>query len=50
MNTPSPNSELDGSVALVTGGGQRIGLAIVNELLKNGAYVSNNDLIFFSLA
>lgn len=32
--------ELDGSVALVTGGGQGLGLAFVEVLTKNGAYVS----------
>lgn len=41
MNTQSPNGELAGSVGLVTGGGRGIGLAIVDELLKNGASVSD---------
>ncbi|XP_025194196.1 15-hydroxyprostaglandin dehydrogenase [NAD(+)]-like isoform X2 [Melanaphis sacchari] len=44
MNTQNPNGELAGSVALVTGGGQRMGLAIVDELLKNGAFVSLIDI------
>lgn len=41
MNTQISNGELHGTVALVTGGGRGMGLAIVDELLKNGAYVSN---------
>jgi len=45
MNTQSSNEELAGTVGLVTGGGQGIGLAIVDELLKNGACVSTNKLI-----
>ncbi|XP_060853991.1 15-hydroxyprostaglandin dehydrogenase [NAD(+)]-like [Rhopalosiphum padi] len=44
MNMESPNGEFDGSVALVTGGGQGLGFAIVDELLKNGAYVSLLDI------
>lgn len=40
MNTECLSGELEGSVALVTGAGQGIGLALVDELLKNGAYVS----------
>lgn len=34
---------MDGSVALVTGGGQGIGLAFVDVLVKNGVYVSTRD-------
>jgi len=41
MNTQSSNGDLHGTVALVTGGGQGMGFAIVDELLKNGAHVSN---------
>lgn len=41
MNTQISNGELHGAVALVTGGGQGMGLAIVDVLLKNGACVSN---------
>ncbi|XP_022165720.1 15-hydroxyprostaglandin dehydrogenase [NAD(+)]-like [Myzus persicae] len=44
MNTLSSNGELHGTVALVTGGGRGMGLAIVDELLKNGAYVSLIDI------
>ncbi|KAF0748970.1 15-hydroxyprostaglandin dehydrogenase [Aphis craccivora] len=44
MNTQSSNEELAGTVGLVTGGGQGIGLAIVDELLKNGACVSLLDI------
>lgn len=32
--------ELNGSVALVTGGGQGLGFAFAEVLVKNGAYVS----------
>jgi len=32
--------ELNGSVALVTGGGQGLGLAFVESLVENGAYVN----------
>ncbi|XP_001950981.1 15-hydroxyprostaglandin dehydrogenase [NAD(+)] isoform X1 [Acyrthosiphon pisum] len=44
MNTQISNGELHGTVALVTGGGQGMGLAIVDVLLKNGAYVSLLDI------
>ncbi|XP_060878027.1 15-hydroxyprostaglandin dehydrogenase [NAD(+)]-like [Metopolophium dirhodum] len=44
MNTQILNGELHGTVALVTGGGQGMGLAIVDELLKNGAFVSLLDI------
>lgn len=40
MNTQSSNGDLHGTVALITGGGQGMGLAIVEELLKNDAHVS----------
>uniref|UniRef100_A0A2S2RAB1 15-hydroxyprostaglandin dehydrogenase [NAD(+)] n=2 Tax=Sipha flava TaxID=143950 RepID=A0A2S2RAB1_9HEMI len=36
--------ELDESVALVTGGGQGLGFAFVEVLVKNGAYVSLLDI------
>ncbi|KAL5242177.1 hypothetical protein ACI65C_009587 [Semiaphis heraclei] len=44
MNTQSSNGDLHGTVALITGGGQGMGLAIVEELLKNDAHVSLIDI------
>jgi len=40
MNSQSSNDDLHGTVAMVTGGGRGMGLAIVDELLKSGANVS----------
>jgi hypothetical protein len=41
--------ELDESVALVTGGGQGLGFAFVEVLVKNGAYVSISPIKLYIL-
>lgn len=41
--------EINGKVALVTGGVSGIGLEFVKELLRNGAKVSKNNTISFKL-